>query len=176
MGALDSAEIYTPGSNKWAVTGSLTTDRYAHTASLLADGRVLVVGGDDETGWSPLASAEIYSPGSNSWSLAAGSLKTARYYHTAATLADGRVLVMEGVGADGTLLTDAELYQPATQIWSDAGSLSTYREGFTATRLVDGRVLVAGGYNANPLPAQCEIYSPPAAKIDPGSIFLLLMD
>ena len=58
---------------------------------------------------------------------------------------------MEGVGADGSLPTDAEIYQPVTQTWTDAGSLSTYREGFTAT-LYDGRVLVAGGYNNNLFP------------------------
>jgi hypothetical protein len=80
---------------------------------------------------------------------------------------------MEGVGADGLTLANAELYQPAAQTWTDAGSLSSYREGFTATRLADGRVLVAGGYNNNPYQTQCEIYRLPQ---NPGSIFLLLME
>jgi hypothetical protein len=176
LGALASAEIYQPASRNWLpAAGPLTTERSAHTASLLADGRVLVAGGDDTTGWSPLASAEIFNPVSCTWSLAAGSLKTARYYHTAATLPDGRVLVMEGVSADGNVLTNAELYLPATQTWADAGSLSAYREGFTATTLTDGQVLVAGGFNTNPFPSQCEIYSPPKAIIS-GSILLLLME
>jgi hypothetical protein len=176
LGALATCEIYDPATGGWAPTDPLTTERYAHTASLLSDGRVLVAGGDDNTGWSPMASAELFNPASHSWSLAAGAMQTARYYHTAATLADGRVLVIEGVGADGTTLTDAELYQPASQTWSDAGSLSTYRDGFTATRLLNGWVLVAGGYNENPYPSECEIYIPPKPALNLGSLALLLLE
>ncbi len=52
---LATAELYDPSSGTWSTTGSMTTARNGHTATLLADGRVLVVGGLS-------ASAEIYDP------------------------------------------------------------------------------------------------------------------
>src|SRR5215208_4016007 len=85
---------------------SLDTARFDHTATALADGRVLVAGGYNSSG--PTASAEIYDPATNSWS-AADSLDTARYDHTATALADGRVLVAGGVGSSG-LSASAEIY------------------------------------------------------------------
>ena len=74
----------------WTLTGSLDTARYLHTATLLADGRVLVTGG---WGWGGLlASAEVYNPAAGQWT-PTDSLNTGRFWHTATLLADGRVLV-----------------------------------------------------------------------------------
>jgi len=44
-GYLTNAEVYNPASGTWTVTGSLNTGRSAHTATLLTNGQVLVVGG-----------------------------------------------------------------------------------------------------------------------------------
>src|SRR6266496_4164221 len=63
----------------WRATGSLNTARFAHTATLLQNGMVLVAGGFTGTA---SASAELYDPASGTWR-AAGSLNTARYFHTA---------------------------------------------------------------------------------------------
>src|SRR5437763_17023031 len=73
-----------------------------------------------------------------------GSLKTARFHHTATLLPDGRVLVVGGEQAH-TPLASAELYDPATGTWSATGSLNTARDSHTATLLPSGKVLVAGG-------------------------------
>src|SRR5216684_1787950 len=82
-------------------TGSMATARTAHTATGLADGTVLVVGGyNDATG--PLASAEIYNPTTDSFSLT-GGLTTARGSHTATVLTDGTVLVVGGSNGTGPL-------------------------------------------------------------------------
>src|SRR5215471_3839287 len=62
---------------QWEYTGSLNTARFHHTATLLPDGRVLVVGGED--GRDALASAELYDPATGTWSNT-GSLNTARDY------------------------------------------------------------------------------------------------
>ncbi len=127
--------------NTWSDTGSLGTARHKHTATLLPDGKVLVVGGVGSSGY--LASAELYDPATGVWS-ATGSLTTARYNHTATLLPDGKVLVVGGYGSSG-YLTSAELYDPATGTWSTTGSLATARDKHTATLLPDGKVLVVGG-------------------------------
>src|SRR5690348_215888 len=67
-----------------------------------------------------------------------GSLATARSYHAALRLPDGRVLVAGGVGADG-VLDSAELFDPAAGTWSPTGSMHDGRMVFTATLLSDGR-------------------------------------
>ena len=55
-----SAEVFDPGSGTFVATGGLITERAAHTATLLSDGRVLVAGGLDTNG-TPLATAELYT-------------------------------------------------------------------------------------------------------------------
>ena len=91
---------------------------------------------------------ERYNPNTKIWSPAAPML-TARAYHTATTLSDGRVLVVGGIGSDGVVLATAEAYTPSTDVWAavDAYQLAVQRH--TATLLATGRVLVCGGISTN---------------------------
>jgi uncharacterized repeat protein (TIGR01451 family)/uncharacterized delta-60 repeat protein len=128
--------------NTWTPTGSLGAPRQYHTATLLPDGRVLVVGGENSTG--ELASAELYDPATGLWS-PTGSLSPDRRYHAATLLADGRVLVAGGWGSGG--ITDsAQLYDPATGLWTPTGNLNQRRSMHTLTLLADGRALAVGGF------------------------------
>src|SRR5205809_357247 len=103
-----------PASGSWRGTGRLNTARFAHTATLLLHGMVLVAGGTggDNT---VSASAELYDPASRTWT-ATGSLNTARYSHTATLLQNGMVLVAGGETTNFRVLASAELYDPASGI------------------------------------------------------------
>jgi len=90
-----------------------------------------------------------------------GSLATARRYHTATLLPNGKVLVAGGVNS-GNALVSAELYDPASGTWTATGSLATARYFHTETLLPNGKVLVAGGFDSsgsNAL-ASAELYDP----------------
>jgi hypothetical protein len=134
-----------PGTpNGFVYTGSLKTARYSHTATLLNNGTVLIVGGLDVNG--TLATAEIYNSATGTFS-ATGSLNIARCYHTATLLNNGMVLIAGGnsEGPGGPAYASAELYDPATGVFTLTGSMNTGRYYHTATLLNNGMVLMAGG-------------------------------
>lgn len=142
--AVAAAELWDPTSNAFRSVGALTEPRVGHTASLLPDGRVLVVGGAGADG--PVASGEVWDAGSESFT-PADALAEARHGHTATILGDGRVLVLGGRTGDGSELTQrAELWDPRTGSFIEAGVLGEPRDAHTSTLLADGRVLVVGGY------------------------------
>src|SRR5580658_2816172 len=85
-GVLASAEIYDPVAKTFTPTGSMTVPRQGQTATMLANGTVLMVGGVQNIGFrAELASAELYDPASGTFS-ATGSMRTAREGHTATLL------------------------------------------------------------------------------------------
>jgi len=146
------------------LTGPLVVGRQIHTATTLADGRVLVAGGfDDRDG--ALASAVIFDPTKNAFS-PTGSLAEARGWHTATLLADERVLIAGGgppswATGQGPFLASAELFDPTTGTFSPTGSMTSRRTGHTATLLANGRVLIAGGNDTDGHGvASAELYDP----------------
>ncbi|QRO00847.1 hypothetical protein JRI60_18335 [Archangium violaceum] len=137
-------------------TASLANARSAHTVTVLANGKVLAVGGNATSG-NKLASCELYDPATGLWS-PTGSLNTARSAHTAVLLNDGTVLVTGGIGNTATL-SSAERYDPATGTWSVLSSMANAVWKHTATRLRDGRVLVTGGC-PSPYTAAAQLFDP----------------
>jgi len=136
-------------------TGAMGTERAAHTATLLANGKVLITGGFDST--NALASTEVYDPATGAF-ISTGTMTTVRFSQTATLLAhgpaatNGKVLITGGSNSvanrgfipSGDLAT-AELFDPATGTFTATGAMSELRSEHTATLLANGKVLVACG-------------------------------
>lgn len=159
--------IFSASAGIFVNTGSLNVARCNHTATLLPNGKVLVVGGFDMDqehrfqggGNHTLSSAELYDPATGTWTLT-GPMSTGRGFQTTTLLPNGKVLVSGG-GNNGNPFTSAELYDPATGVWTPTGALNTPRYEHTATLLPSGKVLVAGGNAGGGLPVpNAELYDP----------------
>jgi hypothetical protein len=146
-------------------TGSMSSGRSAHSATILQGGKVLIAGGNGclfsayyfyYSGGCPLNSAEIYDATNGTFSKVGVSMSAARDMHTATLLADGRVLLAGGPGPT------AELYDPSSGKFVVTSSMSMARSGHTATLLNNGKVLVVGGNNMTGVLASAELYDPAA--------------
>ena len=155
----------TSGPGSFRPAGMLAAGRGEHTATLLNDGRVLIVGGWGDGG--SVAMAEVWDPATASFG-PAGSLVEPRAEHTATLLPDGRVLIVGGQFGDGGALTSAEVWDPATTSFAPAGSLAEGHARHTATLLADGRVLIVGGIRREQHTARtAEVWDPSTASFEP---------
>ena len=137
----------------------MSITREGHTASVLTNGKVLVVGGsDNET--NVLVTAELYDPSTGNW-IITGNLQDTRVYHTASVLLDGKVLVTGGA-IHTVIRNTCELYDPSTGNWTQINSMHYGRTAHTASLLLDGKLLVTGGGGVNEYEILniCELYDP----------------
>jgi hypothetical protein len=142
----------------------MTTRRGNPSATLLADGDVLIAGGGDHDSPGGIAAAEVFHSATLSFQ-AIGPMHDARISHTATLLKDGRVLIVGGRGEG--LAAAAELYDPKTRMFVQTGRMITPRYKHTAGLLPDGRVLIAGGSDERDWTGKLsssEIYDPATGR------------
>jgi hypothetical protein len=143
--------------------------RTRHTATLLEDGRVLVLGG--MRGAEPIpvtaeefriwASADLYDPATGKLA-ATGSMTAPRWKESATLLPDGKVLVAGGINGTG-VLRSAELYDPQTGKFSRTGQMTVARLDDMATLLPSGLVLLVGG-DVHEQRSSAELYDPQTGR------------
>ncbi len=169
--ALDSAEAFV--NDAVLPMNNLKTARAKHTATVLPNGAVLVIGGvgrgdvnsgDNKSGdnkssgnksldissYRALAEVEYWDGATRQWTRRE-SMRTPRYAHTATLLADGRVLVAGGINDQEQALNSTELYDPASDTWTGGPWLSEHLQSHAAARLSDGTVMLAGGLSDAPM-------------------------
>ena len=146
---------------RWQKAGEMRVARTGHTATLLPDGRVLVVGGV----WPGDATPEIYDPVTDRWSDTSPMAFPDRSGHGAVLLDDGRVLVVGGIDA----WRSAEIYDPSADRWTPTQPMVNERGYATTTLLSDGRVLVTGGLQSYRFEAMqtAEMFDPRANSWKP---------
>ena len=185
--SLASTELYDPATGTWSTCsdatagptcpGPLAIARFGPTSVTLNNGRALVIAGQAFDG-TRIASVEEYDPATGHWG-PTGFLGARRTTHQATLLADGKVLVAGGFGPDaqGTLVPQGEVYDPATRRWTFTSPMIVPRQSPAMTLLAGGQVLVTGGRDANGNPIrQSELFTatpppvpPVAAPAAPGA-------
>jgi Galactose oxidase, central domain len=137
--------------------------RRGHVSVELQDGRILVIGGADESGGVTATTNYVFDPESETFS-EFGALIDPRYFHTAVTLDSGDILVVGGAVSHASA-PEAELIDGRTGVAMTTGAPTRNRLSATATLLEDGRVLLAAGSGlegdlSQPPDATAELYDP----------------
>lgn len=153
----DTAEMFNPANGgSWQAVASMNEPRFSHSATLLANGTVLVAGGCSARSGDTnraLRSAEIYDPATNKWTVVK-PMTDIRFGHTALRLKNNnKVLVIGGAVVVGrgqyAALAYCEIFDPSTSpdkaTWTPTASMRAPRKGHQAVSLNDGTVLAMGG-------------------------------
>ncbi len=149
----------------WNLAGTMAFWRSGHTATRLANGRVLVAGGyvEDGTDNSYGITAELFDPTTKTWAVT-GPLALGREGHDAAAIGDGRVLIVGGNVYAGDDTDETEAYDPVKGTFEVVGAMKRARYVMTVTALPGGRALAVGGRsrtaNSDAFVADVEAFDP----------------
>jgi hypothetical protein len=145
-GGFDEArvsELFDPRTGSFKRGPRMLHPRASGTATLLADGRVLLTGGYPGEGHPPQNTAEVYDPAAGRFEPVA-AMTTARAEQTATLTPDGRVLIAGGRNADGQALRSTEWFDPDTDTFTPGLPLDVARTAHAAVLVGDHVVLIGG--------------------------------
>ncbi len=140
----DNARVWDPATGAFTQTPALFGDLHCAAQATLADGRVIVIGGQDGTIHNGISITALFDPFTNSWTQGT-SMADPRWYPTATTLADGRVLATSGDRPDGTRATIPEVYDPLLNSWTQLPAANREQGLYPLMYVLpDGRLYEAG--------------------------------
>jgi MYXO-CTERM domain-containing protein len=141
--------VYEPAANRWRLVGNLAAARAGASAMRLADGRVLVTGGQVEVGAAStvINGAEVYDPATGTWVLVGALLQGPRIRHSLSRLLDGRGVTFGGFDG-GSNRSSALHFDPAGRQFTPFAAAFDPIAGHVAIVLPDRRVLIDGGGEA----------------------------
>ncbi len=111
----DNARVWDPGTGTFSpVTPATFGDLHCAGQSTLADGRIIVVGGQNGAPHNGTNISALFDPFSETWTQGP-AMSYLRWYATSTTLADGRVLATSGDAPDGTRAVSARGLRPGSE-------------------------------------------------------------
>ena len=135
--------------------------RTSHAATRLADGRVLLTGGQTNSDGDGTNTAELFDPATQTFTSVTAVMTSPRGGHASVLLGDGRVLVMGGFNNSCTSLNTAEVFDPSTQTFAALTSrMAASRYELAATLLANGMVLLTGGGSCDNTFDTAELFDP----------------
>jgi hypothetical protein len=147
-----SARVWNPAINTFTPVPNNITDIFCGAHSFLADGRLLVNGGNDGVAYVGYVDTHLFDPVTSSWSRV-GNMRYRRWYPTNLQLSDGRVLTVSGTTTCSTCdVLIPEVFDPATNAWTELTGASRLLPLYPFLyQIPDGRVLVPGS-DEDPMP------------------------
>ena len=148
-----SSEIYDPVKDTWTAAADMHDVRVSPGAVALPDGRVLIAGGVDDSGYRTQTSSKIFTPATGTWTPTGPLAHPHGRGLVMLTLADGTPAMLGGSywdegGGWRYYWAVSEFYDVATGTWTPTTPLAGYRTWHAAVALRDGSMVVAGGLNA----------------------------
>ncbi|MCU1234982.1 MAG: Kelch repeat-containing protein [Candidatus Solibacter sp.] len=164
------SQIFDPSRRTFRYAGLVDFWYDVRTTTLLASGKILIVGNESNDGLP--ADAELFNPSDGIFTRL-GYSASGHEYAASGLLPDRTVLVTGGQVPGGNGNSAAELYLPESGTFSSAGDMTDGRHQHTLTLLTDGTVLIAGGYSAYPWStSSAELYRPSVLVPSPMLFYL----
>jgi N-acetylneuraminic acid mutarotase len=149
--------LYRPQTNEWVAVPEIPNGvGSGFVATLLTDGRVLVVGGSQRDG-TGVATAFALDPLTLKWA-EVGSMHTARAEASAVLMANGNLLIAGGWSSNA-VIRSVEIFNPVTNRFSTASDMAVARSMAAVYQLSPSQILIAGGVSSQGVVSSAEIYS-----------------
>lgn len=153
--SIGQSEIYDPKTNKFTIAPNLNISRFKHSAILLNDGRVLIIGGFRFGKNEILTHAEVFDPRTNKFELV-GSINIARIKPYVFVLKNGNVIILGGYdNIKRRHINEIELYNPKINEFKIITKNNALLRTQAKVLLKDDKILLLGGCTGVGLSLQC---------------------